>query len=70
MGYKFIFIFMGIPFTIQMMMVLKMKIAYFWSCGQPNKIRECETYFMMHEKPCHPTNKIDLQVHKGVFMAK
>jgi hypothetical protein len=45
----------------------KDKIADFWSCGQPNTIKECETYFMMHEQPCHPTNKVDLQVHKGGF---
>jgi hypothetical protein len=45
-------------------------IVYFWSCGQPKTIRECETHFMMHEQPCHLRNKDDLQVHHGGFHGK
>jgi hypothetical protein len=48
----------------------KEKIIDFWSCGQPNTFRECETYFIVQEQPCHLTSKIDLQVHKGGFHDK
>jgi hypothetical protein len=28
----------------------RVKIANFWSYGQPNIMKECENYFMMHEQ--------------------